>query len=165
MKIKDIILWLFIFVIGSLIVAFILDPSVVKENSLPLNSEKIKSDSVVGDIENPDSLVSKCTSSFNECKEISELKSNNKISSLKVSKFEEISKAREFYKTWSDVFLASYGLDYAFVFSPNSEIEDSFPLVLFAVKVDYPQQGQIPYVLVCDKEGNLIEFSRLVLSC
>lgn len=112
-----------------------------------------------------DSLIVKCRQSFESCKDIATQKYDMSISLLKVEKFEEKGKAEEYYQTWKgplQVGLESELKIYNDYWS--APIENIFPLVLFASKVR-GNQGVLPTVLICNKDGDLVKSSKQQLLC
>jgi len=110
-----------------------------------------------------DSLVSKCESSYNTCRDISIQKYDISISLIKAEKFTNKAEAEEFYNIWKGPL--QFRLETEIIgWGHNKKIEDSFPVVLFALKTKGPE-GQLPVVLVCDNSGNLIKHSRSQLLC
>jgi len=114
-----------------------------------------------------DELIVKCQQSYEECKEIAELKYALSITLIKTEKFEEKSKAEEFYRIWGLPLLMgpmdspSFGLGGYDSKGHLLPIEDRFPIVLFAIK------GGLygPRVMICDRSGSLIKGSRIFMSC
>ncbi len=111
-----------------------------------------------------DSLISKCRQSFESCKDIATQKYDMSISLLKVEKFEEKIKAEEFYETWKSPLQMGLETELKFYSNYNTPIESNFPVVLFASKVR-GSQGALPTVLICNKEGDLVKFSKQQLLC
>ena len=97
-----------------------------------------------------DELINKCMKSFENCKDIATQKYDMSISLLKVEKFEEKSKANEFYKTWEGL-----------LFLESIVPIDDLPTVLFATQVR-DSQGALPHIFICNKEGDLINLSKIV---
>lgn len=138
-----------------------LNPVQISGNFSLFNSNKNSSKLIPSSYEDP--LISKCKSSFNICKDVSTQKYDMTISLIKAEKFSDSSNAEEFYNTWKSPL--QMGLKFELTgFSYNKEVEDYLPIVLLASKVRGPE-GQIPVVLVCDSNGNLIKHSKSQLLC
>lgn len=139
-----------------------LNPIQVSSNFSLFGSDKNSSGKIIpSTYEDP--LITKCKASYNSCKDVSTQKYDLSISLIKTEKFEDKSKAQEFYNTWKGPL--QMGLDTELtLFDYNKKVEDFIPLVLFATKVRGPE-GQIPVVLICDKNGDLIKFSKSALLC
>jgi len=111
-----------------------------------------------------DSLVSSCIKDYNECVSISEAKYDISFSLIKAERFEDMSKAEEFYNTWKgflqfDLKSDLMGWDYY-----EKDSEDYLPMVLIASTMKGPG-GQLPSVIICDKNGDLIQTSKSNLLC
>jgi len=154
--------WLFVFVVGSLIVTFLVNPNSfndLKQNIKGITSS-ISGNSISNNSEDP--LLIKCRDSFNRIKDIAEQKYDVSISLLQIQRFEDEDPANNFFNTWKSSsqytlrqilfgFLDTYG---------NRDIE--FPIVLIAISIrgDY---GQIPKVVVCETGGDLSSYSKNIL--
>lgn len=110
-----------------------------------------------------DQLLTKCRESFDECRGISTKKYDWSISIIEIEKFEDADKAEEFYNTWSGLTQTDLETEFR-IFDYDLNIEDRFPLVLFALKVK-GEGGQLPLVAICDKDGELIKNSKVQLQC
>ncbi|MFW9877455.1 MAG: hypothetical protein ACFFG0_30585 [Candidatus Thorarchaeota archaeon] len=139
-----------------------LNPIQISSNFTLFNSNKNSSSKVIpSTYEDP--LVSKCRASFNSCKEVSTKKYDISISLIEMEKFQDKSKAEEFYNTWKGPL--QMGLKYELTgFAYNKDVEDYLPIVLIASKVRGPE-GQLPVVLTCNSDGNLISNSKSQLLC
>lgn len=109
--------------------------------------------------EKEDSLLKECKSSFEQCKEITNAKYDISISIIKIEKFANEENATDFYNTWKGPF--QIPLQYLL---ERIEQGKSFPVVLFAVKVS-GKLGDLPAVIICDKDGNIIRPSKDELQC
>ena len=108
-------------------------------------------------------LIDKCTKSFNECKEISEIKYDLSISIIKIERFEEMSKAEVFFNTWRGLLQTDIKTNLA-IFDYKTPLEDYFPIVLIASKMRGPE-GQLPIVLICTNNGQLTRYSKMSVLC
>jgi hypothetical protein len=150
-KIKEVFKWLFIFVVGSLIVSFILQPDSFQ--SLKNNVNNLIS--VIKDkvIINEDPLISQCRESFNRCKNIAETKIDGMtLSLINIEKFHNEASALEFYNTWSSL---SSG--------KSTKLPDgvNLPVVLIAFKIG-GSTGSMSMVKDCD--GSKMELNLLGLN-
>lgn len=140
------------------------------ENTANLQSiNKIPQDTQLNSnsLTNPEQeLITKCQNSFNTCKDISEQKWGLALSIIKIQAFSEesINNAEEFFKTWKGFGISQYSLPVALEIPQGKQIKDMFPLVLIAIKLE-KEGGQLPLVLICNKEGNLNPLSRAELAC
>lgn len=108
-----------------------------------------------------DALIKSCRASYDECVYVATQKYGISVSLIKAEKFEEMTAARAFYKTWgsqlqfqiSDSGIQGYGL-----------YGVEFPVVLFALSAR-GIGGQQPAVLVCNKDGILTSESKQQLNC
>ena len=151
---KDILIWLGIFIIGSLIVSAIIDPSIIPDF-------KDKSDiSFNTQTKTNDPLVDSCTIKFNECKNIGESKYNLNVKLQEKQRFGDISGAENFFNTWSGVRQGTGINWYA------SEV--SFPIVLFATKINIKEgleEVTYPYVVFCSSNGELTPKTKSGIGC
>lgn len=159
MEIKDIIIWLLIFIIGSLIVSFLINPE--SFDSFKSNVGDIGSE--IGDVPSTtssnsqktitqESLISKCKKSLNECIYTTETKYNADINLIKVGEFEKREDALNFFTTWKGMFQ----------FTGISE-DQEYPIVLMATTIE-GEGGKMPVVIICNKEGFLINGGELLCS-
>lgn len=109
-------------------------------------------------------LIKNCRLSYDECVYVATQKFDWSVTLIKAEKFEEITKANEFYKTWASLQLVTRGFNLS-----NLSVEElEFPVVLFAVKLKgkiFEPVGQLTVVLICDKSGRLTNSSKIELSC
>ena len=171
MKAKDVFTWLSIFIIGSLIVTFLVSPNSFQsfksniKNIVPASSDT--KESIMGTNSYPSTradendLISRCKVSLNKCKDISTRKYDLSMSIIEVKKFNDEVRAVEFYNTWN-VFLG-FNLDTIFALS-HSTIEEQLPFVLIAVSL--VREGEkYPVVAICDGNGELNINSKISLLC
>jgi len=172
MKAKEIIIWLIIFIVGSLIVSFLVEPNSIQsfknniksifpfseynsDSSLNTNLNTSSSNSQK-DIVEEETLIDKCKKSFNECKEITTTKySMATIPLIKIEQFDNKEEAEEFFYTWGGM-----GQTYDLSFQSFQE-KEGYPLVLIATKHIF----ETPIVIICNKEGKLLRYSKITLLC
>ena len=166
---KDILIYLLIFVIGSLIVTFLISPN--SFNNFKSNIKSIlpssNSQEAIGNINNvgntEDLLITKCKSSFNKCKDIAEIKYPSfSYTLLKIEKFDDEKKAREFYDVWKTTGLFDYAL-YGFTIE-EQKFQNVSPIVLIALRMK-GAESEFATVVVCDKFGELNSIARQSLLC
>ena len=154
---------IFIFLVLILAVAFIFFFNNFFDYSNTL-SKSITRD-VVNSASNPpinsNSLIKKCTESFNECRKISEQKYEIPIKLIKTEAFNNPKEAQDFFNTWS-------GLDQLMGFEYYDD--GNYPKVLIAIKVTrssdfYVSSETVPYVIFCDYSGELVRKSKDALDC
>ena len=157
-------MWLGVFIVGGLIVTFLVTPNSFQsfksniKSIIPDNSNLQKSNSIT-----KDSLMLQCENSFNECKDIAERKYDLSISLIEKEKFEDSEKAQEFYKTWEG--FNQLDLLYSITKSyREEELDNEMPIVIFAIKIN-TKEIQRPLVIVCNKNGSLTGSSKYELSC
>ncbi len=107
-----------------------------------------------------DPVITACTQSFNDYKETTSKKYGYSLSLIEMERFDNFSEANEFYDTWRDpmqleltTYLRTFG-------KIDAKSKDSYPLVLFASKLEISNGVnvvQVPIVIVCDKNGKLIQ--------
>lgn len=155
MKGKEIFIWILVFVVGSLIVSAILDPSIFSNWV-----DKIKSDSAKSQA-SQDPLVSKCLVSFSQCESVTETKYDDlSINLIKVERFDNRSRAEDFFNTWKS---PAQMYDLNFMTFGGGEPEE-YPQVLIASKIRGPE-GESPVVIFCNKEGQISKLSKIILLC
>lgn len=139
-----------------------INPIQVSANFSLFGSDKNSSGKIIpSTYEDP--LLAKCKTSYNSCKSIATQKYDMSISLIKSEKFNDKSSAEEFYNTWKSPL--QIGLKYELGgYSSNNDIGNYLPIVLFASKVS-GQGGQLPVVLICNSDGNLISSSKSQLLC
>lgn len=167
MEVKDILIWLAVFVVGSLIVTFLVNP-----NSFSNFKSNVKSimpssnNQVLSDVKSKDDpLIISCMTTFNECKKIVEAKNTNeKLTIIKIEKFNDRTNASQYWRTWQDNDLNPFSGDRDDIFITDS----NFPVVLIAVnfKTDYgSQKFEDSMVAVCLNNSQLTERTKTLFSC
>ena len=160
MKIGEIILWASIMIVASLIVSMIVNPIIYTNLK----------NRVVGIFKSPvsttkDALTEKCVESFEQCKQVYEKKYEISMSIVGVNKVHNLSAGNDFYNTWKASTQMGLESEYNSNLPVGERLNDTnFPLVLFAITLR-GKEGLAPYVAVCDNQGNLIQYSKTVLSC
>lgn len=174
---KEIFVWLFIFVIGSLIVSFLISSESFdsfKQNvgditgNVINNIKDLKIDSISeksSGKEKQDIQINECLAKFEECKRISEAKNSASIKINEYEKFTEYNEAVEFYRTWSSsdvVFMLNSGIEQGYI--PN----ENMPLVLIATSTEWDfgyERIKMPFVAVCDSNYNLVGQTKTLFNC
>lgn len=165
--VKYIIKWLFIFIIGSLIVTFLVIPSSFsnfKENMVSIfsSNDGISSQSTT-DVTDP--FIKKCIDTIDECFSVSKQKfgSAYSVKILYYERFNNESDASKFYNTWSN--------PYQIMLSPFREGmsdkpygEISYPVVLFATRIENNDIVN-PAVAICNSNGSLYSLTKTVFQC
>ena len=157
---KEIMIWIFIFVVGSLIVSFLIYPesfSSFKENVKDITNVEDNLGQTQSLNELEDTQITECLAKFNECKRISETKIGISIKINEYKKFTEYEGALEFYKTWSDSFVQRQFLS-----------DENMPFILIATSTDFSdgyQKLTLPYVVVCDSNYNFVGQTKTFFSC
>ena len=139
--------------------------SVETKNPQTATSAETKNTQTTANVE--DELITKCTNSYNDCVNILTKKYDTSVTILKKEKFSNKDGASDFYNTWKGLSQADLTTDYT-SFSGNKAIDNEFPIVLFAVKVRnfWGQAGTVaPLVLMCDKNGELLRISKMLMQC
>lgn len=170
MQVKEIVIWIIVFIIGSLIVTFLVSPN--SFNNFKSNIKNILSYSnTQGDVNNvkntEDTLITSCRNSFNECNNIVNQKFNQKYSLIKIEKFEDLNGASAFFKTWQ-TFAVPITDDFVSAILPvycGGNCSQSLPLVLITIKVTSPEGVTISQVAFCDKTGKLTSYSKSQAGC
>ena len=169
---KDILIYLLIFIIGSLIVTFLISPN--SFNNFKSNVKSIlpssNSQEAISNINNAgnteDLLITKCKISFNKCKDITEQKYPSvSYTLLKIEKFDDEKKAREFYDIWKTVGISNifdYAL-YGFTIE-EQKFQNVSPIVLIALRMK-GAESEFATVVVCDKFGELNSIASQSLLC
>jgi len=166
-------MWLLIFVIGSLIVSFLISPNTFhsfKQNVKEITSSKsnlqgkaIQNIEIKEQTIPEEPLITKCKTSYNFCENVFEEKFGLSASLIKYQKFDNSQEANKFYSIWKGPM--QFGIEYEIGFPYlGTLIEDSLPLTLFAIKTT-DGQTTAPAVLICDKNGDLIQFSKNIMVC
>ncbi|OGJ12823.1 hypothetical protein A3K82_00715 [Candidatus Pacearchaeota archaeon RBG_19FT_COMBO_34_9] len=142
---KGILGGLLIFIIGSLIVSFLIYPNSFQSFKSNINGMII---GLKGDVTEKmniieeDSMIKQCKIEFNRCKEVAEAKYDTfSLSLIKIEKFINMENATEFYNTWNFAVLQSY-----------HNLPNDFPYVLMAVKIS-SSEGSMSMVRKCDENG------------
>lgn len=156
---KEIFLWLFIFIVGSLIVTFLIDPEsfnsfksnikdIIATNNQPLlNSIEVKEDP----------LINQCYKSINKCLDVAKTKYPTlSIKILKFEKFNDNESALKFFKTWSNPMQEIYS---------DIFLKDiNYPVVLFSTRVSY-DDIENPAVAICNSNGELTQATKIGYMC
>ncbi len=111
-----------------------------------------------------DNLISKCKKSFNDCKDIYNKKSGVLVSISEIQGINNIDEANEFYNIWQERLpdWNKLGKEYR-----QRKINGGgFPQVLVAYSITWQDRGiKLPYVAICNGEGELTQDSKGTLSC
>ncbi|MDD5700173.1 MAG: hypothetical protein PHH00_03205 [Candidatus Nanoarchaeia archaeon] len=162
--------WLFLFVVGSLIVAFLVSPNSFnnfKQNIKSIIPNSISSNVISNNLStnsNVDSLLNKCKISFNQCKDIAEQKYGISISLLHIQKFEDETSANDFFNTWKSPTQYAFGQIIYGVGTGMFDNEIGLPTILIAASIR-GNAGQLPVVVGCDTDGSLFPGSKAELLC
>ena len=160
MKIGEIVLWAAIMIVASLIVSMIVNP-IIYTNLKNRVTGIFKGPGIITE----DSLTAKCLTSFNQCKQVYEKKYEISMSVVEAKKVLNLSAGNDFYNTWKGINQTGLESEYNYNLGVGEKLdESSFPIVLFAITLR-GKEGLVPYVAVCNKEGNLIQYSKTILSC
>ncbi len=172
MRFKEIIIWLGIFIVGSLIVTFLVSPGSFdrfKDNIVDITKKTITEQTITKttNLNEPEDIqITKCLAKFNECKKISEMKTGVSIKINEYKKFTEYNKALEFYTTWTSPYTKSLMVN---EMMKNYLLpKDNFPIVLIATSAKINSAYgtvQDSYVAVCDSSYNLIKTTKTLLNC
>ena len=160
MKFGEVVLWVVIIIVASLIVSMVLSPSLytnMKNKVSALFKPPISKQN--------DTQTKQCLETFNECKDIYEKKYMINANILEIKKSENISDAEKFYNTWKGQSQPALNSIYTPMPSYNHELSYlDFPLVLIAISLQ-AADGPQPYVLICNKDSNLLPSSKSVMFC
>jgi|SRR3989344_5007936 len=163
MEFKEILIWLFIFVIGSLIVSAIIDPSIftgIKNQFNYAFKQPIKEESIT------DPLINECLVSFDKCKDTATTKYNSiSINILQIEKFENDSNAKIFYEKWSNPMQKILSIYIFGEYYDGYEIEEklNYPIVLIATNTKAEEEN--PVVAICNSNGELTKFTKQLFLC
>ncbi len=165
--IKYIGIWLFIFIVGSLIVSAILSPGtatslknrVVDSMEDVMDNVDIESFSSVSTENKKDPLISSCEETYRRYSKIGESKYDGlRFSLIESSIVNSDEEAKEFHDLYSSAFdggyLAAkslYGIDF------------DFPVAFLAIKMS-GTGGSVPVVIMCDSNGELVGPSKTYLT-
>jgi len=162
MKIREVFLWLIVFVVGSLVVTFLVSPGSFqsfKQNVGDIGANVVSNPSkteIVKSHGSEDVQLVECVLKFNECKKISETKIGISIKINEYEKFDNQEEAAEFYRQWSDPYLQI------------SLFQEEVPVVLISTSVKFSdgvEQLTLPFVAVCDSDKNLVTETKRFFSC
>ncbi len=185
----DIFIYLIIFIVGSLIVTFLINPNSFNEfkynikNLMPeSNNQKAVINNnpqglILNNISNnqiqntEDSLITKCNVSFSECNDIINQKFGRKYTLIKMQKFESLDGVADVYKTWQ-TFLVPLGeeqlkaeISAIIPLYCGGDCSNSLPLVLIAIRGTSLDGITGSNVIFCDKSGQLTSYSKNYISC
>jgi hypothetical protein len=150
----NIFVWILVFVVSSLIVSAIIDPSIIGrigDNFGIGQSNKVK-------IETTDPLVQECINSIQECMEIVKLKrADFRYEIIKLERFEDKNGTKEFLKIWGHQ-------NQGYLVEPEINRGDiQFPAVFFGLRTPASYE---PYTaFACDKNGELTKSAKDWYSC
>ena len=160
MKIGEIILWASIMIVASLIVSMTVNPIIytnLKNRVVNIFKSPVPT--------SKDALTEKCVESFEQCKQVYEKKYEISMSIVEAKRVDNLSAGNDFYNTWKGLTQIGLESEYNSTLDPGEKLKESdFPLVLFAITFR-GKEGLVPYVVVCDNQGNLIQYSKTILSC
>lgn len=155
--------WIISIIIVILLIWFVSAASTGKFNvGEKLDDLKEKIASGVDDTKK-DSLISECMDSIKECKYIANRKYDVSFKILETHKFNDEEKAIEFFDIWKG------GTQFYLEWELRSKgygttIEESLPLVMSFTKIKV-DGGEIPTILICDNEGEMLGSSKARLLC
>jgi hypothetical protein len=111
---------------------------------------KVSEDNPLTDRNEEKTLIDLCKDDLEYWADISKQKYGTSYSILKTGEFEDINSAKDFADIWSNALWKNPDLY-------NQDFD--FPIVLIAIKFKGPG-GELPIVLTCNKDGNLMTFSK-----
>jgi len=165
---KEIIIWLFVFIIGSLIVTFLVSPNSFSNFKSNIKSIVPSSNTpeVISNVQNTeDALITSCRNSFKDCKEIVNQKyPSASYTLLKIEKFTDEAQARVFYDTWRTPGSSMDFTTMVLLTNMSATFQDISPAVLIAVRAT-GQGGEVTNVALCDKTGKLTPFTKQSFLC
>ena len=166
MEFKGFFMWLLIFIIGSLIVSFLISPNTFqsfKSNIKDITkSESNLQGKVVQNLESKeqkvveDSLINRCEIEFYNCANILEKKYGSSTEIIEYKKFYDPEKALEFHKTWN----ALWGGTVLTHELGTENLEEEMPIVLFASSITNTYGDKSPLVFVCSKKGKIVGIGK-----
>lgn len=112
-------------------------------------------------------LINKCEDSFNNCAWIANQKFGFTVSIIKSQYFKDRNGMDEFVEVWGGDSPTKLEdpLSYASVlYKIKWKVDDNLPIVLMATKIE-KEDIHLPTTVICNKDGELIEYSKKVLSC
>lgn len=157
MKLKDILVWLFVFIIGSLIVSFLISPnsfSYLKNNIGSI----VSSDFTSSSIQEKDPMITNCINQMKSCIDISKKKMNHlSVDIIEYEKIYNKESAQEYFMTWANPMqkgtIILYKLD-----------EVNYPILLMATHVEY-DGIENPAVAVCGSDYKLLDMTKSGFMC
>lgn len=152
MQFKEVVVWLVIFIIGSLIVSYLVGQTSIKTLKETISSviSGVKMDSKK--VEDP--LVAQCLSEFNKCKERLETKYSVDINIIRYQRFDDLEDAKAYFDDWAGF------LQHSQYFSSDKA---KGPVVVVATHIRGVDGIKNPWASVCDESGELKE--KTVLTC
>ena len=142
----------------------------IEEKIENMNVQKIKEGTdivkqiIITENKKTDTLISKCKTSFNDCKDIYHTKFGISVSISEIEEVNNIDEANEFYNIWKER-LPDWnrrGKEYR----EQKINENGFPQVLIAYSYHSPiADVKLPSITVCNEEGELTQDSKKALSC
>jgi len=128
-------------------------------------AENIKTYNIVSENTNkPKDLISECRQTFNECNDIYHTKYGISTSFSEIQEVNDMEEAFEFYDVWA---LGTAGLDASKYLRESQINEAGFPQVLIAYSIKSPLNPdfKLPFVAICNEDGELTESSKDILDC
>jgi len=164
----DIFMYLLIFIVGSLIVTFLVSPNSFanfKSNikSILPSSSGSSSLSYMKNVQDP--LVEQCTNSFEECLDIATTKYTSlSVKILKTEKFNDKESALEFFNTWSNPMQKTMNPINHQDTNWKTYGNVTYPVVLFSTRVNY-EGVENPAVAICNSDGKLQATTKIGYMC
>ncbi len=159
---KEIIIWIIVFIIGSLVVTFLVSPNSFQsfksniKSIIPSNSNIDKQTSS----KSQETIVSYCIQEFNKYTGIAEQKYNHlSYSMIEVEKMSSDEEAGEFW----DLYKSPLDFSYSTQKTVYSSWNFTYPIVMIAGKLII-NDGSLPFVVYCDSDGKLSENSKKILN-
>lgn len=155
---------LIVFVVGSLIVTFLVSPG--SFNNFKSNVKSIlPSPSINSNVISnsaTQTLLDKCKISLSKCEDITRKKFGTfSVTLLDSKEINNLEEGEDFSSTWSFI-LSSLETAVRIEYGYENKVE--FPIILLATRVSGPG-GEMPVLVQCNKEGDLFRFSKMSLLC
>lgn len=113
-----------------------------------------------------DALITSCRNSFNECNDIVNQKFSLSYSLVKMQKFEDLSGASEFVRTWQSYSVPNLpDSAYLSIYCDFSNCSQELPFVLIAIKGTNAEGVTASLVIFCDESGELNSYSKSQAGC
>lgn len=153
---KSILTWLFIFIVGSLIVTAIVNPGYRTSATNTIKDIFSTEGSYSSEDVIEDPLISSCLSDYNKYSDVFKQKYDHvRLKIITYQKTISEDEVIEFFSLYGNPLISQYTF-----MGLSPDWDNDYPVVMIATKI-VASDGSIPLVLLCKPDGKLSDFSKM----